>query len=172
MDGYWTVADKHFTTRQQRMYLLSEPHGGHQPATSVEPATSEIMCNLIFAQNNRMWMFGEPQKRAAEWTAVSDRSVPPKGSWLFCSGATQSHCILPDTAHCSDTCINGIVAWNCRCLGAIVQNQVGLSFFFSFSLSYLTSVYSIYSVPYTHTHTHTFPILYPFVQSLLVSVST
>lgn len=107
-----------------------------------------------------------PQKGPEEWTVVSDRPIP-KGSWAFSSQATQSHHAVPDSTHPSDTCINGILAWDCRCWKAIVQKQLCLSYSLFFTLSYFTSVsFTDSSIlllailrppppPYTYTHTNT-----------------
>lgn len=94
----------------------------------------------------------------------------PKGSWAFSSQATQSCRAVPDSTHSSDTCINGILAWDCRCWKAIVQKQLCLSYSLFLYLSYFTTVSftdsSILSQPIsvhppqphptltTHTHTN------------------
>lgn len=94
----------------------------------------------------------------------SQTGLFPKGSWAFSSQATQSHRAVPDSPHSSDTCINGILAWDCRCWKVIVQKQLCLSYSLFFSLSYFTSVSftdsSILSHPIsvhpppTYTQTH------------------
>lgn len=164
---------------KRRMYLLSKPRGGRWPATSRGLETLEIMCNLIFTQNKseRMDREAAPQKKQEEWAVVLDRHIP-KGSWTFSSQATHSRHAAADSIHTSDTCLNGILAWDCRCWKGIVQKQLCCSYSPFFTLSYFTSVSftgsSILSSSFsTHRpHTHSSSIFYPFVQSLLVSVST
>lgn len=152
---------------KQRMYLLSEPHGGRRPTTSTGLETLEIMCNLILAQNKRrrrMDRRGSATKETRRMDGLSWTALSPKGSWAFSSQATQSHRAVPDSTHSSDTCINGILAWDCRCWKAIVQKQLCLSYSLFLSLSYFTSVsftdssilsqpFSIHpSPPSTYTH--------------------
>lgn len=102
------------------MFLLSGLHGGRGPTTGAGSETLEIMCNLIFAQNKRSQEDGQQRQhgnkgRAEEWTGVTDGPVLLKESQAFVSQATQSHRPVLDSTHFSDTCINGILAWDCRC---------------------------------------------------------
>lgn len=152
---------------KQRMYLLSEPRGGRRPTTSGGPETLEIMCNLIFTQNKRRTdRERQHHKRGQKNGRPSWTGLSPKGYWAFSSQATQSHRTVPDSTHSSDTCINGILAWDCRCWKAIVQKQLCLSYslFLSLSLSHtlrvsllLTPLSSV-CPPTAHTHTHTPPL--------------
>lgn len=146
---------------KQRMYLLSEPRGGRRPTTSGGPETLEIMCNLIFTQNKRRTdRERQHHKRGQKNGRPSWTGLSPKGYWAFSSQATQSHRTVPDSTHSSDTCINGILAWDCRCWKAIVQKQLCLSYslFLSLSLSHtlrvsllLTPLSSV-CPPTAHTH--------------------
>lgn len=109
MPGYWTVADERFSTRQQAMYLLCERRRGRRPTTGGGPETLEIMCNLIFTQNKRRSTDREaaPQRGSEEWTAGLGQACPPKD----CGHSR----VVPGPTHSSDTCINGVLAQDCRC---------------------------------------------------------
>lgn len=104
------------------------------------------------------------------WTGPASQRI----LFFSFSWSTQSHRRVPDSAHSSDTCINGILAWNCRCWKVIVQKQLCLSYslFLSLPFSYFTIVSftdsSVLSEPlsvhptalfhvYTHTCRHTPP---------------
>lgn len=144
MVGYWTVADERFSTRQTgdvSIIRAARRSSTYDKRRGLE--TLEIMCNLIFTHKIKG---GEDGGRGSatkgareEWTAVSDRPIP-EGFWAFSSQATQSHRAVPDSTHSSDTCINGILAWDCRCWKAIVPKQLCLSYSLSLALSYFTSV--------------------------------
>lgn len=92
---------------------------------------------------------------------------------FFFSWSSLSHCFVPDSAHSSDTCINGILAWNCRCWKVIVQKQLCLSYslFLSPSLilyqrlfhwllcPFTASLRPSFSLFHAHTHTNAPPLL-------------
>lgn len=103
------------------MYLLSEPRGGRRPTTGAGPATLEIMCNLICAQNKKKKKARGRTREASSTKGgqkngrLSRTGPSPKDAGAFSSQATQSSRAAPDSTHLSDTCINGILARDCRC---------------------------------------------------------